>query len=338
MQAIPLIHRSALIPAIGILDEIGAPTATLLRRERLPVFDHDSTTYVPIRSTWAFVRAAAETQGIWDLGLRIAERVTVGHASRWGPRVSNAVTLRHAIQIMKNWIGFDIPDLRIGLEQRGDRQWFWRDYPPDRQQYAGYWLGEQQLLGLMIQIVRMVEGPDWFPRQLHVQAPAHEWAFERRKFAGDASITFGAQRTAIELPAGSLDRRLPSAASDSIREAPHDTNERPAVDLQGSLNQVLKSLACERRLTLELGAQLVCGSKRSLQRALANGETSWREVVDRVHLETALDLMEQPRNSLSDIAGTLGYSQYAHFYRAFRRWTGESPGECRERLEARGRH
>jgi AraC-like DNA-binding protein len=59
---------------------------------------------------------------------------------------------------------------------------------------------------------------------------------------------------------------------------------------------------------------------------------SWREAVGRVRLETAIDLMEEPTCSLADIADTLGYTQYAHFYRAFQRWTGESPRKYREKF------
>lgn len=99
------------------------------------------------------------------------------------------------------------------------------------------------------------------------------------------------------------------------------------MDLKGSLRQVLKSIACEQKLTLSLGAKVSARGERTLQRALAREGTSWKQVVERVQLETALDLMDEPANSLADIAAILGYSQYRHFYRAFQRWTGESPGE-----------
>ena len=327
-----MIHRSVLIPAIEILDEIGSPTSRLLHRSRLPTLDAVRTTYVSMLSTWTFANAAADSQGLWDFGFRVADRVTIGRASRWGPRVSTALTFRHAIETMKNWIGFDMPNTRVGLEQRGKRYWFWRDHEPDRRHCRGFWTGEQYLLGLMVEMVRMVEGPGWLPIRLQVQARAGEWAFKRPEFAGEAAIEFGAARCAIELPRGSLERRVRKAGSGSARDVRHDECEQPPLDLKGSLHEVLKSVACDRKLTLGLGAEILCSSERSLQRSLAGEGTSWREVVERVHLETALDLMDEPTYSLADIAGMLGYSQYPHFYRAFQRWTGESPGEYRQRL------
>ena len=79
------------------------------------------------------------------------------------------MTLRGAIQTMRDWIRIDMPELRIGLEERESQDWFWRDHRPDRRHLPGYWVGEQYILGLMIEIVRRQEGPDWLPRRLEVE-------------------------------------------------------------------------------------------------------------------------------------------------------------------------
>jgi AraC-like DNA-binding protein len=334
MQPIPLIHRSALVPLVTLLDEVGAPTAKLMARERLlPThYEGGTTGYVPILSTWAFADHAADAEGIWDLGFRIAERVTLAHASRWGPRVSTAVTLWHAIKVMAYWIRHDLPDVRVGVEERWSCSWFWRDHQPDRRHCRGYWIGEQYILGLMVELVRLAEGPNWMPRQLQVQARANDWAFKRPEFAGDAQIEYGAARTAILLPPGSLRRRLTRTRADLNGDISGDMGERPATDLEGSLHQVLKSITREQKLTVELATHGFGISERSLRRGLAQHGLGWREVVSRVQLETALDLMDDPTCSLEDIANILGYTQYPHFYRAFRRWTRESPRKYREKL------
>jgi len=334
MRPIPLIYRANLTPAIALLDEIGAPTAKLLRYVGIFTLDHQPSGYLPLRSTWAFLLNAAGAEGLWDLGFRIAERVRVARAGRWGPRVAGAVTLRHAIQTMSDWIRLDMPEVRIGLEKRATRHWFWREHRPDRRHLPGYYVGEQYMLGLMLEIVRKAEGPDWLPHRVEVEASARDWAGKRPEVLGEAIIEFGAARTAIELPPGSLDRRLPSPDSDLALDLSSDFGELPAANLRGSLHQALRSVVCEQELSLALGAKLSCVSERSLQRFLADEGTSWREVVDRVHLETALDLMGERTNSLADIAATLGYSQYPHFYRAFQRWTGESPSAYMKRLDS----
>jgi len=334
MQPIPLIHRSTLVPAISILDEIGAPSTRLLRDHRLPTSGTESDSgFVPVRSVWAFVDDAARSEGLWDLGFRVAEKVTVQRASRWGPRVADSLTLQHAIEVMSQWIGADMPNVRIGLERRGDRHWVWRDHVPSRRDWQGYWVGDQYPISFFIQIVRMAVGSDWLPSRVEMQTPAAHWTSKRPAILGDAHIEFGASRTAMELPAHSL--RLPLGGP-RTRSSESDRNgaiERPAGDLKGSLHQVLTSLVREGDLSMELGAEILEISERSLRRYLASEGTSWRELVDRVRVEAALDLMAEPNHSLGDIASILGYSQYPHFNRAFRRWTGQSPRDYRQMLE-----
>lgn len=332
MKSIPMLRRSIFTPGVALLHDIGAPTETFLRRHRLPVHPEDPSTYVSIRSSWAFAHDLSSRQGIWDLGFRLAERVTVQRAARFGPRASTAITLGNAIRVMGDSINLDMPNVRIGLEKRGSADWFWRDHQPDRRHWPGYWIGEQFSLGIMVQLIRLARGADWFPNRMQVQAAASDWEFRRPKIAGDAQIEFGASRAAIELPPGSLERRMTRAESKPGWDPVRDSHDLPPTNLRESLHQLLMPVAFDQHLSLELGANILSTSKRSLQRRLAAEGISWREVVERIHLDSTLRLMEEPSNSLADIAYHLGYSQYPHFYRAFKRWTGESPDTYRKGL------
>jgi AraC-like DNA-binding protein len=66
-------------------------------------------------------------------------------------------------------------------------------------------------------------------------------------------------------------------------------------------------------------------SGRSLQRELNGRGTSYREELDRIRLDLALDLLT--RAEVRDISNVLQFSDVSSFYRAFRRWTGKTPAE-----------
>jgi hypothetical protein len=150
---------------------------------------------LPVLSVWEFIETASARQGMWDFGFRVAEHVTLPRAARWGRQVASAVTLHNAITIMAQTIGSDMPNVVVGLERRGEESWLWRDHVPDRRHMCGYWLGEQYILGLMIEMLRLVEGQSWYPKRIELQATASQWG--------------GA-------PAGDHRRRV-----DQIRRAPH---------------------------------------------------------------------------------------------------------------------
>lgn len=69
-------------------------------------------------------------------------------------------------------------------------------------------------------------------------------------------------------------------------------------------------------------------SDRQLGRRLAATGTSFRTIRDAVHCDTACALLEQG-TSIGAITAHLGYSDESAFGKAFRRWTGQSPGRFR---------
>jgi len=65
------------------------------------------------------------------------------------------------------------------------------------------------------------------------------------------------------------------------------------------------------------------------QRRLASEGLTFSHLVDEVRLKMAVPQLRDPGIRLTDIAFGLGYSDHAHFTRAFGRWAGVSPSEYR---------
>ena len=53
---------------------------------------------------------------------------------------------------------------------------------------------------------------------------------------------------------------------------------------------------------------------------------------DLVLIRHATTLLEQREMQVTEVALQLGYADPSHFVRAFRRWTGQAPGEFRRSL------
>jgi len=59
---------------------------------------------------------------------------------------------------------------------------------------------------------------------------------------------------------------------------------------------------------------------------------SFGEYIRKLRIEKALELLKQPRHSLSEIAYLTGFSDQSHFTRIFKKHTGRSPAEYRKNL------
>jgi AraC-like DNA-binding protein len=72
-------------------------------------------------------------------------------------------------------------------------------------------------------------------------------------------------------------------------------------------------------------------SPRSLRRHLASEGTSFQQLVEQIRSELARQHLEDAGLTVSEIAFLVGFSELSPFLRAFRRWTGVTPGEYRHR-------
>ncbi len=76
-------------------------------------------------------------------------------------------------------------------------------------------------------------------------------------------------------------------------------------------------------------AQQLNMSLRNLQRKLHDQGTSFKEILENTRKKLTLNYIAQKDLSLSEISYLVGFSSTSNFNRAFKRWTGKTPGEYR---------
>ncbi|WP_226666684.1 AraC family transcriptional regulator [Microbulbifer aggregans] len=77
-------------------------------------------------------------------------------------------------------------------------------------------------------------------------------------------------------------------------------------------------------------AEVLGMSLRNLQRRLSEQGTSYKEILENTRKKLALNYLEQPHLSLGEIGYLVGFASVTNFNRAFKRWTGLTPGDFRD--------
>ena len=147
-------------------------------------------------------------------------------------------------------------------------------------------------------------------------------------------VTFGDSHVRVRFPASYLGlpmpHRDPGLRNLLDRQAQALLQTLPDEDpFDRALQQLIPRLLADGRATLPLAARALHVSPRTLQRRLTLHGISWQQFLDRARTRLAREYLRDDSLSLSDVALLLGFSEQSAFNRAYRRWTGTTPGRRR---------
>lgn len=100
--------------------------------------------------------------------------------------------------------------------------------------------------------------------------------------------------------------------------------------MQERVRSALQEMLPAGQSSIEEAANRLAMSKRSLQRRLSEESSTYQEVLNATRRELAHAYLSRSSASLGEIAYLLGFQDGNSFLRAFRAWTGQTPGEYRK--------
>lgn len=147
-------------------------------------------------------------------------------------------------------------------------------------------------------------------------------------------LSFGAPASCLVLDAKCLALEIVrdgKAASEFLRQAPanflvkYRTRSGPVAQIRAHLSR----LPVADWPTFETVAATLQTTPSTLRRRLEREGSSFQAIKDDLRRDMAIDLLCNSRSAVDEIAHRLGFAEPSAFHRAFRKWTGSSPGEYR---------
>jgi AraC-like DNA-binding protein len=188
-------------------------------------------------------------------------------------------------------------------------------------------------MGMAMNLVRHVLGPDWAPRQVAFEhARPEDWHEHREAFHADVRFEQGCnsllipKRELIGKAMPGSDPILLMLIKDAIRQL-GDTGGETSV-LDRARQTILATLHLGEPALDEIAYNLGL-SEWALQRKLREYGLSFTQLVDQIRQESAMAHLKQQHLSVTQLASMLGYSETSAFSRAFKRWFGLSPKQWR---------
>lgn len=236
--------------------------------------------------------------------------------------------LLHAIHFYNTFL----PDIRLALHRNGDRAVITVTMT-DPSLDADHVLTEvllvlaQRFAGWLVDHRIALSGAEFA-----YAAPAHA---DEYRMLFHCPLQFDAPRNAISFSARQLAwpvAQNPRSLKKFLRAAPGNLLVIPDNDnsVTAQVRACLGRDFSQELPDFEEVASRLRITPQTLRRRLREEGTSYQEIKDNIRRDAAIGYLARPQLSIMDIAQFMGFSEPSTFHRAFKKWTGLTPGAYRQ--------
>lgn len=316
------------------LDALDLDSAALCVQAGLdPQQMDDPNARYPLSATTRLWELAVNASGDPAIGLRVSRFVSPTTFHALGYALVASGSLREVFERIVRYHQVVSDALTLELSREGERYRF-RLLKPQGSPAPAF-EAIDAFAAIYVRTCRNRLGREYAPLAVHLRRPEpadpKPWHTVFR-----APVFFGAEEDWLEFAAQDFDSHLDDANPEL---AAHNETV-----LKRTLAQ-LQPLTWERKVRGAIEAQLPDGepsaeriaqalhlSLRSLQRHLADEGCRFDALLNECRENLALQHLRDPQCSLAEISHLLGFADTSSFSRAFKRWTGMTPGQFRDGL------
>lgn len=330
-----VVRGTALSNYPGLVAELGGDPAALLSaagiRDR-DVGNYDA--FISYRAAIQAIESAAHSTGAPDFGRRLAQRQGIEILGPVGVAARTAATVADALIIFSTYMSAYSPVIAIRVAAVGDQQRsfltveFLLDRPPPHPQTT------ELALGVALRVLRFLMGSHYTPLSVHLPHDPLTTKAEYVRYFG--CTPHFAERTA-GFTVRTADLGRPLNRDDVAHRAVVDYLSRVAPHNAGiveSVRTIVRQLLPTGAATLEVIAEQFHMHPKTLQRRLADENTTFATVLDEVRKDTADRYLRTTGISLSHLARELGYAEQSVLTRSSKRWFGTGPAAYRNRTRS----
>lgn len=151
------------------------------------------------------------------------------------------------------------------------------------------------------------------------------------------TIKFNQKSNQLRCPVAYLKQPLASANPSLFDEAKKECEiELVQLSIETDITSQVRSHFrnhANKTPTIDLVAEKMNISTRTLKRKLHDAGTTYQKIKDSERFTQAINLLENTKNTMEQIAETLGYSDASNFTKAFKNWANVSPNEYRIKVQ-----
>jgi AraC-like DNA-binding protein len=280
------------------------------------------------------VAASARLQRT-DLGFEMGKRITIESHSPLGKILRRCASLEEIMLLLERYYHLITPTFAVRYLPGADHcEWRIRLAAPMSQPTLHMCL-EMHAVSVHVDLHRMFGLDAVFDIYLSAPAPPHRARYDRLPCTRFHFSSEALPEVRCVIPTALVRRRLQRGrdvpASDDGSVQDRSSAGLQTADRYGDWVSLMLREAQTLQPTVQQLAALLNMAPRTLARRLADEGINFRELSNRIRHERACAMLADPLLPLHQIAYQLGYGDITAFIRGFRRASGLTPAEYRER-------
>ncbi len=323
-----LIHqamRRAGLPAEEILQKAGVALSRIETHQRTPLY-----------AQLSFWRAAQEVSQDPDIGLHLGEQLPLYRGQVMEYLFSSSTTfgdgLRRALAYQRL-----VSDALTAQLVVSDSECYLTNGPAIYKDHLALRHFTECLLVGVIRFFRFVTEGKFAPVCLELDYSEGATPQEYERVYG-CPVILGQVETRLHFDPAILEQPLwptePELLHLHEQLALVKMQELARFDLIAEVRRAIGATLESGETSLESVAAQLNLPVRRLRTQLAEADTSFQQILSDFRCRLAKRLLAQTSESIERIVYLTGFSEPSTFYRAFRRWTGETPVEYRRRKQS----
>ncbi len=315
--------------ALPALVELGADPDAVLRSVGIqPEMFSDPDNDLPFAAVGRLLGACVRATGCESFGLRAGARRNTASIGLTGLVSMHAPTVRAALHIISVGIRTSNTGVATMLDERGGVASF--QYLVTAPNIENSDQIVDAAMAVIVNMMRQLCGPAWRPTRVRLirDPPRDRTPFAQ--FFG-VPVEFGALTAGVIFDAVALDWTVRDRNPDYAKILT-PLLENAIANAEGDFVSAVKSIIRTRISSGAFTRNSVSGAlglnARTLGHRLEAFGVSFSGLADEVRLETAQNLLLKDRR-IAEIAADLGFAEPSAFIRAFKAWSGTTPGRWR---------
>jgi AraC-like DNA-binding protein len=332
-EPVSLIRGTALLGFPELVAELGYDAETFLLAAGIdPATVGDPDAFISYRAVIDVLESAAETTMSADLGRRLATRQGIEILGPVGVAARTAPTVGAALAAAGQYLSVYSPAITATVEPAPNRDQARFVFAIVLSRLPEHTQAIELSLGVALRIFRLLIGPEYCPVTVHLPHSPIGLRREYTQYFG-ARVRFDEPFAGFTINRADLARELPSDSEVHTIVQRYLRSVAPAHgdQLCEPIRQMIRRMLPAGGVALETIAAQFAMHPRTLQRRLANEETTFAGLVEEVRRDVVGHYLITTQLPLSQLAAVAGYSEQSALTRSCQRWFGSSPSTYRRR-------